>query len=301
MTPRQTLFYTIVLAVLGAGWGFTMPMAKIAVSEGYLHFGLIFWQLAIGAALMAAITWVRGKPLPLKRRHIRLYVVIAMIGTVVPNAFSYQSAIHLPSGVISILMSMVPMLAFPIALAFGLDQLELRRLLGLLVGLAGVLLIVAPGSDLSGAIPVLWVGAVLVTCAFYAFEGNYVARWGTEGLDALQVLFGASLAGLFVVAPMAWYSGQWIDPRPPWGAPDLALMAASVAHVLVYAGYVWLVGQAGPVFTAQVSYLVTLSGLFWSKLILSESYSPLIWLSLALMVLGMYLVQPRAKAVLAGS
>ena len=107
--------------------------------------------------------------------------------------------------------------------------------------------------------------------------------------------------GLFVVAPMAWYSGQWIDPRPPWGAPDLALMAASVAHVLVYAGYVWLVGQAGPVFTAQVSYLVTLSGLFWSKLILSESYSPLIWLSLALMVLGMYLVQPRAKAVLAGS
>ena len=78
-------------------------------------------------------------------------------------------------------------------------------------------------------------------------------------------------------------------------------MAASVAHVLVYAGYVWLVGQAGPVFTAQVSYLVTLSGLFWSKLILSESYSPLIWLSLALMVLGMYLVQPRAKAVLAGS
>lgn len=301
MTPRQTLFYTIVLAVLGAGWGFTMPMAKIAVSEGYLHFGLIFWQLAIGAVLMAAITWVRGKPLPLGRRHIRLYVVIAMIGTVVPNAFSYQSAIHLPSGVISILMSMVPMLAFPIALAFGLDQLELRRLLGLLVGLAGVLLIVAPGSDLSGAIPVLWVGAVLVTCAFYAFEGNYVARWGTEGLDALQVLFGASLAGLFVVAPMAWYSGQWIDPRPPWGAPDLALMAASVAHVLVYAGYVWLVGQAGPVFTAQVSYLVTLSGLFWSKLILSESYSPLIWLSLALMVLGMYLVQPRAKAVLAGS
>ncbi len=301
MTPRQTLFYTTVLAVLGAGWGFTMPMAKIAVSEGYLHFGLIFWQLAIGAVLMAAITWVRGKPLPLERRHIRLYVVIAMIGTVVPNAFSYQSAIHLPSGVISILMSMVPMLAFPIALAFGLDQLELRRLVGLLVGLAGVLLIVAPGSDLSGAIPVLWVGAVLVTCAFYAFEGNYVARWGTEGLDALQVLFGASLAGLFVVAPMAWYSGQWIDPRPPWGAPDLALMAASVAHVLVYAGYVWLVGQAGPVFTAQVSYLVTLSGLFWSKLILSESYSPLIWLSLALMVLGMYLVQPRAKAVLAGS
>ncbi len=60
-------------------------------------------------------------------------------------------------------------------------------------------------------------------------------------------------------------------------------------------------GQAGPVFTAQVSYVVTLFGLFWAKLILAESYSPLIWLSLVLMVPGMYLVQPRRKGVLAGA
>lgn len=301
MSGRDTLFYTLVLVCLGAGWGFTVPMAKVAVSGGYLQFGLIFWQLAIGAALMAAIAWVRGLALPLTRRHVRLYVIIAVIGTVVPNSLSYRSAIHLPAGIISILLSMVPMLAFPLAMSLGLDRFETRRLAGLLAGFAGVLLIVAPGTEVGRAIPLLWVGAVLVTCAFYAFEGNYVARWGTEGLDALQVLYGASVAGTIIAAQLAWLSGQWIDPRPPWGAPDLALLASSVAHVLVYAGYVWLVAQAGPVFTAQVSYLVTLFGLFWAKLLLSESYSPLVWLALALMVVGMYLVQPRRQSALAGT
>ncbi len=170
------------LVALGAGWGFTQPMAKIAVSEGYLHFGLIFWQLVIGAALMAAIAWVRRMQLPLTQRHVRFYVVIALIGTVVPNALSYQAAIHLPSGMISILLSMIPMLAFPIALGLGLDRFEPSALVGLLVDLCGVLLIVAPGPNLTGAIPILWVGAVLITCSFYAIEGNYVARmsgwWG---------------------------------------------------------------------------------------------------------------------------
>ncbi|THH35823.1 DMT family transporter [Aliishimia ponticola] len=292
MIPDRPRFIGV-LVILGAGWGFTQPMTKIAVSEGYGHFGLIFWQLAIGSALMALIAALRGIRLPLRPRHLKLYCIIAMIGTVLPNSLSYQAAVHLPAGIVSILLSMIPMLAFPIALALRLDRFDWLRLAGLLVGLGGVLLIVAPGADLNGALPIFWVGAVLLTCAFYAFEGNYVARWGTEGLSPLQVLFGASLVGMIIAGPLAWGSGQWIDPRAPWGAPDAALVASSIAHVLVYTGYVWLVGQAGPVFSAQVSYLVTLFGLFWARLFLGESYAPSVWLALGLLVLGMYLVQPR--------
>lgn len=299
MSTKSRLFYVFCLVLIGAGWGFTQPMSKIAVSEGYQHFGLIFWQLVIGAGLTGALLIVQRKPLPLRSRHLKLYLIIALIGTVIPNSLSYQAIAHLPSGIVSILLSMIPMLAFPIALGLGLDRFDLRRFAGLAVGLAGVLLIVLPGQSLSGAIPPIWVLATLFVCLCYAFEGNFVARWGTEGLDAIQVLCGASFVGLVLAAPLAWGSGQWIDPRGPWGAPDYALIASSVAHVLVYAGYVWLVGRAGPVFSAQVSYLVTLFGLFWARLILSEAYSPAVWLSFGLMILGMYLVQPRRNAALA--
>ena len=60
-----------------------------------------------------------------------------------------------------------------------------------------------------------------------------------------------------------------------------------------------VVGRAGPVFTVQVSYLVTGFGILWAKLILGEAYPSAVWGALALMFLGMYLVQPRSKAALA--
>jgi drug/metabolite transporter (DMT)-like permease len=74
---------------------------------------------------------------------------------------------------------------------------------------------------------------------------------------------------------------------------------SSLVHVVVYAGYMWLVGRAGSVFAVQVSYLVTGFGLIWAKIILSETYAPTLWIALAMMFAGLYLVQPRPKAVLA--
>ena len=96
---------TLLLALLGAGWGMTQPLAKIAVSEGYRHFGLIFWQLVITGALLGAVVALRGRKLPLGAAQLRMYLVIALIGTVLPNAASYQAAVYLPAGVLSILLS----------------------------------------------------------------------------------------------------------------------------------------------------------------------------------------------------
>jgi drug/metabolite transporter (DMT)-like permease len=191
------------------------------------------------------------------------------------------------------------MFAFPIALVMGLDRFSFRRLGGLAFGLAGVVLLVAPGPNVSMNLPILWIFVALFGGLCYAFEGNIVAKWGTLDLDAFQVLQGASIIGALLILPVVLMTGQFIDPTPPWDAPQLALLASSVVHVLVYSGYIWLVGRAGAVFAVQVSYLVTGFGLIWAKLILSEAYAPTLWIALGMMFAGLYLVQPRPKAALA--
>jgi drug/metabolite transporter (DMT)-like permease len=111
---RDRAVLLAVLILIGAAWGITQPFAKIAVSEGYRHFGIIFWQFALGGLLLAAINRARGRGLPMETRHIALYVIIALIGTLLPNSASYTAAIHLPSGILSIVLSLVPMLSpFP--------------------------------------------------------------------------------------------------------------------------------------------------------------------------------------------
>ena len=297
---KTSLALFLVLALMGAGWGMTQPLAKIAVSQGYRAFGLIFWQLAIGAMALGAILRLQGHHIRWDTSALRIYVIIALIGTVLPNSASFEAARHLPSGLISILLSLVPMFAFPIALALGVETFSRKRFFGLLLGLIGVLIIVAPDTSLPERAMILFIPVALIAPAFYALEGNVVARWGTAGLSPVEVLFGASLVGLVLATPLTIFTSTFINPFVAWGAPEWALLASSLIHVSVYTTYVWLVGRAGPVFAVQVSYLVTGFGVLWAILMLGESYSGWIWAAMLIILVGVFLVQPRPRDGLEG-
>lgn len=290
--------FWLILLILGLGWGLTQPLAKLAVSTGYNGFGIIFWQSVIGVILIAGWSLIRRQPLPMGRPQIIVYLVIALVGTVVPNLFSYAAYARLDAGVMSILISTVPIFAFPIALMMGNDSLKLSRIAGLLLGFSGVMLLIAPGQAAIGQVSVFWVLIALMAPLLYGFEGNWVSKYGTAGLDPLRVILGASIVGALVTGPLALANGTWINPLHPWGIPEGALVASSVIHTFVYATYVWLLGAAGAVFAVQVGYIVTLSGVFWSRMLLGESYSGWVWLALALVLAGVFLVQPKPKLAL---
>jgi len=120
----------------------------------------------------------------------------------------------------------------------------------------------------------------------YAVEGNFLEwsriRAEDQLPDPFQILFGASVVGLGLALPLALLSGQFISPLRPWGAPEWGIMAISLLSTSAYSGYIWLIGRTGPVFAAQVSYLVTGFGVVWSMVLLGETYSGWIWLALAL-------------------
>ena len=162
-----------------------------------------------------------------------------------------------------------------------------------------LLLLVLPDASLPDPALVIFIPLALVAPICYGVEGNYVAKYGPRDMDPIQLLFGASVIGIALALPLTLTSGQWIDPRLPWGAPDLALIAASIIHAVVYSTYFWMVAQGGAVFAAQVSYLVTGFGVLFSILFLSETYSGWIWLALLAIFVGLFLVQPRPRVATA--
>lgn len=294
--PRLALL--AVLVGLGAGWGLVQPLAVIAVSDGHKPYGLIFWQLGIAVALLVPAVALRGGGLPLHRRALALYAAVATVGTLVPAGTGYRAAADLPAGILSLLLSLIPLLAFPVALVLGLDRFSALRLFGLVLGFCGVLLLVLPEAALPDRAMLAVLPIALVAPIFYALEGNIMAKWGTGGLGPLQVILGSSLIGLPVAGALALALGQWITPPlAQWGAPETALVALSVVDIGIYAGYVWLVMRAGAVFAAQVSYLVTGFGMVWSMLLLDESFSLWVWAAMGVMFLGLALVQPRPAAL----
>ncbi len=95
------------------------------------------------------------------------------------------------------------------------------------------------------------------------------------------------------MGPAALISGQWASLNHAWGLAEWCLLGLGILHGLAYTGYVWLVGRAGPVFAAQVAYLVTGTGVLWSMVLLGETYSSWVWGALVVMMIGLFLVQPK--------
>lgn len=251
----------------------------------------------VSSALMGAITALRGRRLVLTRPALVFGLVVALIGTLLPSTTFYLSVERLPAGIMSILISAVPLLAFPMAVALGRDQLAAGRLLGLLCGLAGVALLVGPEAALPEPGMAAWVPLALLGPFLYAVEANFVARYGMAGMDPFQAMAFASLIGAAMALPLALGSGQWINPRDSWGPAELAFVLSAMINIAAYAAYVWLAANAGAVFTSQMSYVVTASGLIWASTLLGEAFSPFVWLALLLMLVGLFLVSPRTAAV----
>ncbi len=286
----------VVLIGAGAGWGLAQPLTKIAVSTGHQPFGLLAWQMAIVATLMGVTCLATGRRLPRNRRALGVYAMIALMGVVLPGSVTYTVAPHLPAGVLALLLSLVPMFAFPVALLLGVDRFGMARLAGLVLGLAGVGLVALPGTSLPDPAMVAWIPMALIPALLYAFEGSFVARFGTAGMDAIQVMAGASILATVLSLVLATILGHGLTPPWPPGPPEAALALAAVVNGTVYASYVWLVGRAGSVFAAQVSYLVTGFGVVWSMLILGERYSGWVWAAFVFLLAGLALVRPRPPA-----
>ncbi len=295
MRVEGRLALTLILICLGAGWGMTIPLIKIIVEAGYPPLAIVFWQFVIISFLLAALIARRGTWPPVGRVPLLVWLFIALVGTLIPNAASYRATLFLPAGVMAIIIASVPMFALPIALLLGTDRLSFVRLLGLCAGLAGVALIALPEASLPDRSMAAFLPLALIAPFCYAVEANVVGKWGTGPLDPVQVLFGASVLGAVLTLPLALATGQWAAPQTPYDVADVTLVVTGLIHGAVYTAYVWLVGRAGAVFAGQVAYLVTGFGVIWSILLLGERYSGWVWAALLLMLAGLALVQPRER------
>jgi drug/metabolite transporter (DMT)-like permease len=292
---KQNLILIATLVLIAAIWALTFPLTKIAVLGGFRNFGIIFWSSTITIAVLGMIVAMRGLAVPLQPAALLRYFFVAFFGTVLPSASSYTAAEHLPAGVITVCMPMIPLLSLPLAISLGLDSATPGRLLGLALGLSGVLLTTLPDASLPDPAQAVYVLLAMLAVLFYAIEGVGLGRMGRAGLDPIQLLLGASIVSSIATLPIALLTGTFIIPVLPFSKAETAVVLSGLANTAAYVGFVWIIGSGGAVFASQVAYLVTGFGVLWSMILLGESYSIWIWSALIVIIAGLFLTQPRPK------
>ena len=296
---RKAFQFTL-LVLTGTAWGFTHPLTKLAVSTGYGPLGIMFWQMVIVGTFSGISLIFRGRRPPFHRRALVLYAVIALLGTLIPDFLVYTAAFYIPAGILAIVMAISPMISLPIALAMHIERFSVQRAAGAMLGLIAIVLMIGPKGGLANSTEALFTLVAVCAVAFYAMQGNFITWYRETSVGAMRMLFGSSLLGLILVTPAAFLSGQFIDPRITWTAVEWAVLGTGALHALAYAGYLSLVSHAGPVFSSQVSYIVTSTGVLWSMILLHEGYSPWVWLAFILVMVAITLVQPRRAPAIPG-
>ncbi len=283
---------TSILMFVGISWGLTAPLSKIAVSTGHHYLGLLVWQIIVMILSLGLVQIIRRKRLPLNLACFWRYFLVAQLGTILPNSIMYKAYFHLQSGVMSILVSVVPMIAFLLVLFLKMEKFELRRCLGVLFGILAIILIVFPKFELGSTGEVGWIFLALCSPFCYAIEGVWINKIGLAQLDPIEVILGASIFGLVALFPIVLINGNWISPFSTWGPAEFAVTSSSLIHSLIYISYIWLIGKAGVVFASQVSYIYTASGIGFSIILLGEGYSAFVWSAVILMLMGLMMVRP---------
>ena len=296
MTARFNL--TLILLIVGVSWGLTAPLSKIAVSTGHHYLGLLIWQIIIMILSLGLIQIFRKKKLPLNLNCFWRYVLVALLGTILPNSIMYKAYFHLQSGIMSILVSIVPMIAFLLVLVLQMEKFEIRRFLGVLFGIFAIILIVFPKLDLGYIGEVSWILLALLSPLCYAIEGVWINKIGIAKLDPIEVILGASILGFFILMPIVALNGYWITPYRVWGPAEFAITLSSLIHSIIYISYIWLIGKAGVIFASQVSYIYTASGIGFSIILLGEGYSLFVWAAVILMLMGLMMVRPSRRSSL---
>ncbi len=289
---RRSALLWLVLFVIGVAWGATGPLSKLAVSTGNHPVGVAFWGTVIGASVLTVGLLLSGKRLPLGRRNLVFFLICGFLGTALPNSLSYMAYEHLPVGVMAICIALGPMVTLLIALPLGIEQPDHRRLIGLGLGAVAVLLIVLPESGLPEPDQAAWVALPVIVSLAYATENVYIATARPPGLDTLTIMCGLTWGALILLTPVLVASDAWFDITR-LGPPEQAIIANSALHIGAYFCFIWLIGQAGPVFASQVGYVVTSSGVILGIIIYGERHSSWVWLALVLMFAGLILVNPK--------
>ena len=291
----KRLWAWIILLSLGVAWGYTVILAKVVTASGAHPFGIAMWTSVLGAGFLLAFGAARRRTISLKRNVVWLYVVCGFLGVVFPAISFYFAAPRLSAGVLSITITVGPILTFLFSAFFGLERLASLRVLGVLLGVLAVALLVVPETSLPDPSAVPWVLLACVPGLCYALENMVLTFRLPDGVSPFMITCGTYLVSSVVLMFVVWASDSFLPLAWPWGAVEWSIAGMAAINAVGYGLFIYLISYAGAVFATQVAYLVTISGVAWGIVIFEEQHSLWVWLSLACILTGLTLIRPRRR------
>ncbi len=290
--PPLSAMAIIGLVGLGMVWGLFFSLSRAAGETGVNPFSILAYTLLAEIPIFGMICYYRGRfPRIFRPASIIFYIVAALLGYMIPSILELYSAPMIGAGLLTILVSMTPIVTMIGAFMMKTDHINRRKILGVMLASIAMIPILISG-DLDMPKPEMaglgFVLALMVTCC-YGLYHNVIAKFWPTGEDGWQLATGEVVVGSVVIIPAVTLING-IDVQP---ILDTGLYWIMACYVVLSASsislYFYLQEKGGPIFVSLAGFVSLIAGVLFGMVFFGEEYPWWVVLSIILMIVAIWL------------
>jgi drug/metabolite transporter (DMT)-like permease len=282
------------LVVLSVLWGGSFFFTSVALKD-LPPFTIVLLRVGGAALTLNLMLRLMGLRLPRGREVWLAFLGIGILNNVIPFSLIVWGQSHIPSGLAAILNATTPLSTVVVAHLFTRDEkMTGNRLAGVLIGLAGVAVMIGPEALKGIGTNVLAQLAGLAAALSYAFAGVYGRRFKRLGVAPLVTAAGQVTVSTLILLPLALIVDQpWTLPMPglpTWGAvAGIATLSTALAYVI----YFRVLATAGATNLLLVTFLIPVSAIVLGSAVPGERLEPQHFAGMALIGAGLAAIDGR--------
>jgi len=262
----------IVFILLGAIWSSSFLWIKIGVQD-IGPMALVAFRMLFGAITATIIGIYQKVKWPLDWKTLGVFAVLGPTSLAIPIFFISWGEQSIDSAVASILNATTPL--FTILIAHFLlqdDKITFQKALGLLIGFAGVVVLMSKDLTAGAQNSILGQAAVILASLFYAGSAVFGRKLtqNVEGSVRGAMFLITSTIFMWVVGPLTERPFDFPDLPITWIAIlFLGILGSGLAVIMLW----YLIHEVGPTRASLVTYLFPVGGVLLGVIFLNEQLS----------------------------
>jgi drug/metabolite transporter (DMT)-like permease len=290
------------LLAMSVLWGGSFFFVGIAVKE-LPPLTIVTLRVGLAAAMLCVTLRLLGQPLPFERRGWAAFFGMGLLNNAIPFCLIVWGQTHIASGLAAILNATTPLFTVIVAHVFTDDErITPNRLAGVLIGLAGAVVIIGPAALRGVGSDVLAQLAVLAAALSYAFAGVFGRRFRRLGIPPIAAATGQVTASTIMLLPAALLVDHPWTLQVPGATTVAAILGlAALSTALGYFLYFRILATAGATNLLLVTFLIPVSAILLGALALGEQLSTQHFLGMALIGAGLAAIDGRLLRLIRGA
>lgn len=295
-TRNATLaFHALLLLLAAVIYGAVFPVNRFAAEAGWQPLSFAFQQALLAGLVLMIAGAVTGVKPQFSLRHLSAYLVIGGLVVGLPMGLLVAAASHLDASVVTLVLCLSPIFTLFIGALIGIERVSRSMLAGMLLGLAGIAVIILPQSAVLREGTWGWFLLSLGAPVMFATANNLAKYMRPPATHSLAMASGTLLGAAVVAFAVLLLFGETMILPPADASRLWPLAAAVLINAAFYVLFFETIRIMGPARFSFFNYLAVAAGVIWSMIVFREQPAGLYWIAILIMFGGMYLALSRKE------